>query len=576
MKRKIKRRPRDNGEALPGDLHPVLRRVLAGRSLGSAAELDYSLANLLPHSVLGGAAAAARLLADLIAADGKLLIVSDYDVDGATSTALAIRALAAMGAERVDFLVPDRFVHGYGLSPEVAALAMERAPDAVMTVDNGISSLDGVARLRGHGIDVLITDHHLPGEHLPEASVTVNPNLTGDPFPSKSLAGVGVVFYVLAALRAELRERGWFQRRGIPEPNLAAFLDLVALGTVADVVPLDYNNRILVSHGLSLIRRGRGIAGITALLEVANRTRGGLNASDLGFAVAPRLNAAGRLTDMRLGIECLACDDPDRALAMARKLDELNRERRDIQDTMHRQALADLERLDLAGRDNLPCGLCLYQKDWHQGVVGILASRIKDQTQRPVIAFAPDEGGLLKGSARSIPGLHIKDVLDRIATEHPGLIRKYGGHAMAAGLTLKQVDFETFSRLYDERVREHVEIYGLADTLLTDGELEAGDFTLHTAEVLHGAGPWGQGFPEPLFDGEFTVLDTRVVGEKHLKLELAVAGGGKRINAIAFNQAEAPGVSTGRPVHAAYRLDINEFRGTRSLQLVIESLAARG
>ena len=261
---------------------------------------------------------------------------------------------------------------------------------------------------------------------------------------------------------------------------------------------------------------------------------------------------------------------------MARKLDELNRERRDIQDTMHRQALADLERLDLAGRDNLPCGLCLYQKDWHQGVVGILASRIKDQTQRPVIAFAPDEGGLLKGSARSIPGLHIKDVLDRIATEHPGLIRKYGGHAMAAGLTLKQVDFETFSRLYDERVREHVEIYGLADTLLTDGELEAGDFTLHTAEVLHGAGPWGQGFPEPLFDGEFTVLDTRVVGEKHLKLELAVAGGGKRINAIAFNQAEAPGVSTGRPVHAAYRLDINEFRGTRSLQLVIESLAARG
>jgi single-stranded-DNA-specific exonuclease len=573
MKYRIQRRSPEQADVFPDTLHPVLRRILAGRAVTSTADVDYSLANLHPYTALGGTQEAARLLADLMAADGQILIISDYDVDGATSTALAVRALKAMGAGDVDFLVPDRFVHGYGLSPDVAELAMERQPGLVVTVDNGISSLDGVALLRAQGIDVLITDHHLPGERLPDANVIVNPNQPGDAFPSRNLAGVGVMFYVLAALRAELRERDWFAQRGLTEPNLAAYLDLVALGTVADVVPLDYNNRILVSHGLALIRSGRCVAGIDALLRVAKRTRGNLNAADLGFAVAPRLNAAGRLTDMRLGIDCLICDDPDRALAMARQLDELNRERRDIQDTMHEQALAAIERLNLSQQEDLPSGLCLYQKDWHQGVVGIVASRIKDKLQRPVIAFAPEEGDLLKGSARSIPGLHIKDVLDRITTLQPGLIRKYGGHAMAAGLTLEKRHYETFSKLYDEQVRQHVAVYGFADTLLTDGELQAGDFTLGLAEILQKAGPWGQGFPEPVFDGEFTVLASRVVGERHLKLELAVAGDDRRINAIAFNQADTPGIRIGRGVHAAYRLDINEYRGIRSLQLVVETLS---
>jgi len=573
--RPIQRRAAAAAADLPESLHPVLRRVLAGRRVASAAELDYGLANLLPGDSLGGTREAAGLLADLIARDGKLVIVSDYDVDGATSTALAIRALRAMGMKNVEFLVPDRFIHGYGLSPDVAEMTLALEPDVVMTVDNGISSMEGVALLRGRGIDVLITDHHLPGAELPDASVIVNPNAPGDAFPSKNLAGVGVVFYMLAALRAELRERGWFDQQDIAAPNLAAFLDLVALGTVADVVPLDYNNRILTAYGLSLIRSGRCAAGITALFQVARRSQAGLVAADLGFAIAPRLNAAGRLTDMRLGIECLICDDPDRALTMAGKLDELNRERREIQDAMHEQALADIERLNLSGRDNLPLGVCLFKDDWHQGVVGIVASRIKDRLQRPVIAFAPDEeDGLIKGSARSVQGLHIKDVLDRIATENPGLIRKYGGHAMAAGLTLERSHYETFSRLYDEEVKRHVEASGLADHLLTDGELEAADFSLQTAQILQKAGPWGQGFPEPLFDGEFTVLDTRVVGQKHLKLDLALDDG-RKVNAIAFNQADTPGVADGRAVHAVYRLDVNEFRGTRSLQLVIEELIAR-
>lgn len=571
MKRRIQRREPAGADRLPQDLHPVLRRVLAGRRVGSAGELDYSLAKLQSADALGGTREAAVLLADLIEAEGRLLIVSDYDVDGATSTALAVRAMRAMGAKYVDFLVPDRFVHGYGLSPDVAVLTAELQPDAVMTVDNGISSIDGVALLREAGIAVVITDHHLPGRELPAADVIVNPNLPGDDFPSKNLAGVGVVFYMLAALRAELRERGWFAEQGLTEPNLAAFLDLVALGIVADVVPLDYNNRILVSRGLSLIRSGRCAAGISALIKVGKRSQANLQAADLGFAVAPRLNAAGRLTDMRLGIECLICDDPDQALAMAGQLDQLNKERRNIQDAMHEQALADIERLNLSQRDNLPHGVCLYKEDWHQGVVGIVASRIKDKLQRPVIAFAPEEDGLLKGSARSVQGLHIKDVLDRIATENPGLIRKYGGHAMAAGLTLELQHYETFSRLYDEQVKAHVETYGLADQLLTDGELEAADFTLRLAEILQEAGPWGQGFPEPLFDSEFTVLDARVVGEKHLKLDLGVAGG-KKINAIAFNQADT-GVRKGQSVHAAYRLDINEYRGTRSLQLIVEELS---
>ena len=556
---------------LPDDLHPVLKRIYSIRDLVSPDQLERNLGNLLPVSQLKGAPEAAELLHGAMERRASILIIADFDADGATSCALALRALRAMGAARVDYLVPNRFEYGYGLTPEIVAVALERRPDLLVTVDNGISSLEGVAAARAAGVKVLVTDHHLPGAGLPEADVIVNPNCPGDPFPSKNLAGVGVIFYVMAALRARLRETGWFGKPGLPEPNLAELLDLVALGTVADVVPLDHNNRILVHQGLQRIRAGRGCEGIKALLEVASRSCGRLVSADLGFAVGPRLNAAGRLEDMSLGIECLLTDDPGKARRMAMELDALNRQRREIEEEMRVQALRHLDDAVPQGEE-LPIGLCLYREAWHQGVIGILAARIRERYHRPVIAFATAGDGIIKGSARSIPGLHIRDVLDAVAARHPGLLEKFGGHAMAAGLSLRESDLGAFSGAFDGEVRRKVDQESLRGVIHSDGPLDTGEFNMELAGLLRNAGPWGQGFPEPLFDGGFEVINERVVGEKHLKLVLRPEQGGELLDGIAFNQAEDHAGKGLERIHAAFRLDINEFRGNTSLQLIVEHI----
>jgi single-stranded-DNA-specific exonuclease len=438
-------------------------------------------------------------------------------------------------------------------------------------VDNGISSLEGVAAARGREIEVLVTDHHLPGIQLPAATVIVNPNQPGDSFPSKNLAGVGVIFYVMLALRAHLRNSGWFVARNIPEPNLAVLLDLVALGTVADVVPLDFNNRILVAQGLKRIQQGAACSGISALLRIAGRAAQRINATDLGYVVGPRLNAAGRLTDMSLGIECLLTDDPAAALVMAAKLDELNQERRAIEATMQHQALAAIAnlRLDMA---SLPRGLCLFDESWHQGVIGLVAARIKEHTHRPVIAFAPASDSEIKGSARSVVGLHIRDALDAIAARHPQILSRFGGHAMAAGLTLRREHLSAFQEAFDAEVGRHLSDGDLQGKILSDGELTAEELSLPTAELLREAGPWGQGFPEPVFDGQFEVVSQRVVGQKHLKLTLRPSRNAKTVDAIAFNQILEGPASGYSQVRVAYKLQVNEYQGQRALQLIIEHM----
>ncbi|MDX1442462.1 MAG: single-stranded-DNA-specific exonuclease RecJ [Gammaproteobacteria bacterium] len=552
---------------LPADIHPLLRRLYAARQVKDAAELDYALQQLIPPTALANIDAAATLLERHL--DQRILIVGDFDADGATSSALGILGLKALGATHVDYLVPDRFTYGYGLTPEIVGLARERQPDLIITVDNGISSIAGVAAAKAAGIRVLVTDHHLAGAELPDADVIVNPNQPGCDFPSKSLAGVGVMFYVLLALRAQLRENGMDDA-----PNLASLLDLVALGTVADVVPLDANNRRLVHHGLLRIRGNACRPGIRALLEVAGRTQASVTATDLGFAVGPRLNAAGRLEDMSIGIECLLADDYSRALALARQLDELNRARRDIEAGMQEEALRAIDDIHLDGNE-LPLALCLHDTHWHQGVVGLVASRIKERYHRPVIAFAPEEGGeTLKGSARSVPGVHMRDVLDAVATRHPGLVTKFGGHAMAAGLSLPAARLGDFEQALNDEIARWVDADALRGVLQSDGELEPDWLSLDAAELLRDGGPWGQGFPEPQFDGEFEIVTRRIVGEKHLKLRLRVPGDGRQLDAIAFNEdgAELP-PGEGR-VRAVYRLDVNEFRGMRSAQLVIEHIEA--
>jgi single-stranded-DNA-specific exonuclease len=563
--RRIVRRTLDAvAHDLPPDLHPVLQRLYLTRRLTSAAELARGLDRLEPPQGLLGIDAAVTLLEDALRYVRRILIVADFDADGATSCALAVRALRTLGAARVDYVVPNRFEYGYGLTPEIVAVAAEHRPELLITVDNGISSLDGVAAARARGMRVLITDHHLPGAVLPAADAIVNPNQPGDRFASKHLAGVGVIFYVMLALRARLRERGWFDERNVAEPNLAQWLDLVALGTVADVVPLDRNNRILVAQGLARINRGQACAGIRALLAVAGRAPGHLSATDLGFVLGPRLNAAGRLTDMSLGIACLLSDDPAAAQEMAGRLDRLNRERRAIEAGMQAQALGLLDALHLDGE--LPRGLCLYDPAWHQGVIGILAARIKERVHRPVIAFAPAGDGSLKGSARSVPGVHVRDVLDAVAARHPALLQKFGGHAMAAGLSLDADKLPAFSAAFADEVGRHLGAEALHGQLTSDGELAAGDLDLGLAELLRTAGPWGQGFPEPLFDGEFEVLAARVVGDKHLKLQLRHPEG-RTLDAIAFNQATGRELC-GRRVRVAYRLDVNEYQGARAVQLV--------
>jgi single-stranded-DNA-specific exonuclease len=558
---------------LPADLHPVLARVYAARGIHDAQELERSLARLQPFAELKGMSEAVELLAHALRVNQRILIVGDFDADGATSTAVAVRALRMMGARNVDYLVPNRFEFGYGLTPEIVAVAAGRTPDLLITVDNGISSIDGVAAAKVRGMKVLVTDHHLAGAELPSADAIVNPNQPQDVFPSKSLAGVGVIFYVMLALRARLREEGAFADRA--EPNLASLLDLVALGTVADVVSLDHNNRILVAQGLARIRQGQCCPGIAALIQVAGRNQRELTAADLGFALGPRLNAAGRLEDMALGIECLLTDDSDAALLLARRLNELNDERRQIEQEMKEQALALLDVMALSEDDaNLPVGLCLYDPDWHQGVIGILASRIKDKLHRPVIVFAEGANGELKGSARSVPGLHIRDALDAVATQHPGLLTKFGGHAMAAGLSLAVHDLEKFRAAFDAEVRKHLGPEDLCKALYSDGELAEAELNLALAEQLRAAGPWGQGFPEPLFDGTFEIVNRRIVGERHLKLMLRLPGSRQMIDAIAFNTVDDDWPVDVRAVHMVYRLDINEYNGRRSAQLLVEHISA--
>ena len=573
MKKIIVRRDNNaSGDNLPADLHPVLRRVFLSRQLRSGAELHYGLDALLAWDDLKGIDAAVELLRSALRRRQRILIVADFDADGATSCAVAVRGLRLLGAQDVRYVVPNRFAFGYGLTPEIVAVAAEQLPDLIVTVDNGISSVEGVKAAKDRGIGVLITDHHLPGAVLPAADAIVNPNQPEDRFASKHLAGVGVMFYVLLALRARLREEGWFVERGIAMPNLAQLLDLVALGTVADVAALDYNNRILVSQGLARIRAGRGCEGIRALIAVAGGDQTRLVAADLGFLVGPRLNAAGRIDDMSLGIACLLCDDADQAGAMAARLDELNRTRRTIETQMQGQAMAAISALQVGEDDpGLAVGVCLFQEDWHQGVIGILASRLKDHLHRPVIAFAAGDEGTLKGSARSVHGLHIRDVLDAVAARHPGMLAKFGGHAMAAGLTLARDHFAEFSAAFDAEVRRHLAPEDLRGVILSDGELGPECLNLELAETLRSAGPWGQAFPEPVFDGAFEIVNRRVVGQRHLKLVVKTVGDDRLLDAIAFNSEGLIADHAAR-VRMAYRLDVNDYRGRRSPQLLVEHL----
>lgn len=566
----VRRAVPEQYHALAQALPPLAARICASRGIAHPDELEHTLDRLPPFTRLRGIEAATDLLAHALEQNQRILVVGDFDADGATSTALALRALRMLGAQQVDFLVPNRFEYGYGLTPEIVAVAAERAPDLIVTVDNGISSLDGVAAARGRGIKVLVTDHHLPAAELPAADAIVNPNQPGDTFPSKVLAGVGVIFYVMLALRNRLRQDNWFARRGIAEPNLAQLLDLVALGTVADVVPLDQVNRILVAQGLARMRSGNISPGLLALLEVAGRQAARLVAADLGFAIGPRLNAAGRMDDMSLGIRCLLSDSLHTARPLAQTLDQLNQERRGVEDEMKEQALAELRRMHLEDSAALPVGLCLYDPAWHQGVIGILASRIKDRLHRPVIVFTDSGDEEIKGSARSVPGLHIRDALDAVAARHPGLLVKFGGHAMAAGLTLRREALDTFRRAFDDEVQRQLGPQPPAYELLSDGELSPGEAELELAEALRFLSPWGQGFPEPLFDGVFDIVSQRVVGEKHVKLVLRWANQAASVDAIAFHADLARWQGVTGQVRLAYRLDVNEFRERKTVQLIVE------
>jgi single-stranded-DNA-specific exonuclease len=542
---------------LDAGLHPVLARVYAGRNIRSAVELHYGLDGLIPPNSLKSIDTAAALLADAIEQSRRLLIIADYDADGATACAVGMRALRALGAN-VDYLVPDRFKLGYGLSPELVELAAQRKPDLLITVDNGIASVEGVARARSLGIATLITDHHLPGPELPAAACIVNPNQPGCEFPSKALAGVGVMFYVVLALRAELRRRGFFKEK--PEPNLAVLTDLVALGTIADVVPLDANNRNLVAQGLKRLRAGRCTPGIAALLRAAGRPLAEAASFDLGFVAGPRLNAAGRLADMSLGIECLITDDEARAANCAQELDRLNRERRNIEAAMLQQALQLVEEIPS------PESCTFFHPDWHQGVVGIVASRLKDRLHRPVICFArAEEGGamVLRGSGRSIPGLHLRDALDVVSKRAPGLIRRFGGHAQAAGLSIGTADYQRFAGEFERAVDELLPASARLRVVETDGALDAMHCSLEVARLLD-AGIWGQGFPQPVFCDTFAVENQRVVGERHLKLWLVK--GGRRIEAMRYGALDPLPAQ----VRAAYRLSVNEFNGLKNIQLNVE------
>lgn len=573
IKTELRRRDVADGSALSApERSPLLCRLYAARGISSPEQLDRGARGLLNYRQLNGIEQGVALLKEALHQNLHIVIVGDFDADGATSTALSVRALRLMGFRRIDFLVPNRFEDGYGLSPQVVEEARKKGAELIMTVDNGISSHDGVSAAHAAGIRVIVTDHHLPGETLPPAEAIINPNLDDCEFPSKSLAGVGVAFYLMSALRASLRTDNWFAEQGIAEPNLAELLDLVALGTVADVVVLDQNNRILVHQGLNRIRAGRCCAGITALLEIAKRNAPALVASDLGFALGPRLNAAGRLDDMSVGVALLLTDDMAQARMVAHELDALNQTRREIEQGMQQEAVVLFDKIERSTTE-MPSGIALYHPEWHQGVVGILASRIKERYHRPVIAFAPCGDGLLKGSGRSVQGLHLRDALERLDTLNPGMILAFGGHAMAAGLSLPENCFPDFQEKFAALVSEMVDPAQLQGVIWSDGALDIQEMTLETAGLLREGGPWGQGFPEPLFDGHFRLLQQRIVGEKHLKVMVEPEGGGPLLDGIAFNVDVNywPDNSVQR-VRLAYKLDVNEFRGQRSAQLLIEHI----
>ncbi len=576
----IHRRPEVDLSLLPDSIPAILRRIYLNRGIHDVSQLQTAVKGLHSYQQLAGIERAVELLFSAVRQQQRIIVVGDFDADGATSSALSVLALRMLGSQNVDYLVPNRFEDGYGLSPEVVAQAQEMQAQVIMTVDNGISSIEGVRAAKALGMTVVVTDHHLPGNELPAADAMVNPNLEQCSFPSKSLAGVGVAFYLMMALCVAMRKAGWFAEQGMAEPKLMELVDLVALGTVADVVPLDENNRILVHQGLQRIRAGKARPGIQALIEVAKRDARRLVAADFGFALGPRINAAGRLDDMSFGVELLMSNNIYAARRMASELDGLNQTRKEIEAGMKQEAIAFCERLQLADNSELPYGLVLFQRDWHQGVIGILASRIKEQFHRPVIAFADGGDGTIKGSCRSIPGLHMRDTLDKIDTQNPGLIKKFGGHAMAAGLTIDEADFQRFCELFDNAVKNDIDESALKGVVLSDGELQPEEFSMHCAELLRNSGPWGQAFPEPVFDGEFKVLHQKLVGEKHLKLMLEPLFKGHSTNimldGIAFNVdlRRWPDASV-KTVRLAYRLDINEFRGNQSLQLMVEYIEAK-
>lgn len=551
------------------DVNTFIRRIFWARGEKESAVKPYKLKALYSPEKMKGMAAAVELLFVSLKAQQRVLIVGDFDADGATSTALLYRCLHDFGFLSVDFLVPNRFEYGYGLTPEIVDLALQYKPDVIITVDNGISSIEGVKKAKEAGVNVVVTDHHLPGRELPIADAIVNPNQNECEFPSKNLAGVGVIYYVMLAFRKYLRENNWFIKNKLPEPNMAQYLDLVALGTVADVVPLDFNNRVLVSQGLERIRQGLCCAGIHEILHVAGKRIDALSSTDLGFILGPRLNAAGRLDDMSIGIQCLLTDDRAQALIYAQELDDLNADRKQIEAGMQQEAASQLASENLLLTD--VSGLCLFKKEWHQGVIGILASRIKDKVHRPVIVFAETDNGELKGSGRSIPGIHLRDVLDEIATKNPSILSKFGGHAMAAGLSMMPDNLPKFMVLFDNCVAQYLSEEMKSPIVFSDGELTEHSLSMEYAQIIKDAGPWGQNFPEPVFHGEFHVVQQRIVGHKHLKLVLSGNNVSEIYDAIAFNvDLDIWPNEKIKKIMLAYKLDVNEFRGQCNLQLMVD------
>ncbi len=571
MDKQISRRPSADTSLLPENLHPLLKKIYASRGIVDAGQLMHTAKQMHSPSELMGLDVACELLFKAIQINKRIIVVGDFDADGATSTALMMDALRLLGSTNHDFLVPNRFEFGYGLTPEISEVAVkEKGAEVIVTVDNGISCIAGVAKAKELGCTVIVTDHHLPGNALPNADAIVNPNQVGCSFPSKALAGVGVAFYLMLALRQTMRKHNWFAEKAIAEPNLATLLDLVALGTVADVVSLDHNNRILVAQGLKRIRAGATRPGMQALIEVAAKNQQRLVASDFGFGIGPRLNAAGRLDDMALGIHCLLSNDIHQARQMASELDDLNKTRREIEQGMQFEAEKVMQHVNLAA-DNLPSALALFQDDWHQGVIGIVAGRLKEKFHRPAIVFASGNGDEIKGSARSIPGLHIRDLLEHIDSQQPGLILKFGGHAMAAGLSINKKDLPLFQRLLNDTAEKWLSADMLQNKILSDGELTKDAVNLDFAQLLRDSGPWGQNFSEPVFDNTFRLIQQRIVGGKHLKM--VVDFDGLAIDAIAFNVdvSQWPD-SQCEWVHLAYKLDINEFRGKQTVQLLVDYL----